>query len=289
MAQPSLSQFVQGREETLGVYLFQRGKKGVSLTEAGEFYLAALEKLEEEYHNLLLQCSEITDLSTGSFRLGVTSYLGTMLLPRLIPQFQEKYPNMQLDLREQTSSQLEESTQLGLLDMAIMHKPLEPKNIRLEVVVSDPFLLAIPPNSPFHGEEYPVATPEMIEAHPFIMIRPTQRIGQISHQILDQVGVQWSTLYTTSSFETARSLVDVGLGATFLPRSYALAFPTMARPSYKPLPPLWNGSWELCLAYPKNAPNSTVSETIANLVKVYIQEECNFYGENEKQVGGEKR
>jgi DNA-binding transcriptional LysR family regulator len=103
MAQPPLSQQIQALEAELGVVLFDRKKRPLQLTRAGVAFLdsaiATLAQLEQSVQ----QVQRIHQGGLGHLSIGFTSAMANGLLPQILRQFSQRYPDVKLLLREETS------------------------------------------------------------------------------------------------------------------------------------------------------------------------------------------
>ena len=108
LTQPALSLAIQKVENEIGMPLFDRSKKPLALTEAGQIYLDHIRQvkaLEEERKNRLY---DITSMQRGLIRIGATSYLISHILPPVLQMFHQKYPKIRLQIWEAGSFELRE-------------------------------------------------------------------------------------------------------------------------------------------------------------------------------------
>jgi len=147
MTQPPLSQTIQLLEASLGTALFYRTQRSVSLTPAG---LALL----PEARRILLQAEGLSDIAhraasgeSGRLSLAFVSTADYSVLPPFLREFRERYPQVQIDLREATSDvQLDELLQ-GRIDVGLLIPPLPDKakaELEYASVLSEPLILAVP-------------------------------------------------------------------------------------------------------------------------------------------------
>jgi DNA-binding transcriptional LysR family regulator len=120
MAQSPLSQAIRTLEDRVGVPLLERDRRSVALTGAGRVFLA-------EARALLLQEEQAVRRARwahqgGSHRLsiGFVGSVGHMLLPRIVRQFHQVYPNVRLSMSEDTSVAQVEALRAGRLDFGII-------------------------------------------------------------------------------------------------------------------------------------------------------------------------
>jgi LysR family transcriptional regulator, cyn operon transcriptional activator len=118
ISQSTLSQQIKQLEDDLGIPLFNRLGKRVSLTEAGERFLpyARQTYLDAERSKLLI--NDLKALKTGVLKIGVTYGLSGILTPILI-EFAEKYSDIKLVIELGTSQELLQKLEIGSVDFLL--------------------------------------------------------------------------------------------------------------------------------------------------------------------------
>src|SRR5690349_5538990 len=101
VAQSALSRQIQALEYELKVQLFKRDKRGVSLTAAGEVFLARARKLVIESQQASEAARGASRGELGHLEIGYISALSDGLIPRLMRQFRAKFPQVHLRLHAQ--------------------------------------------------------------------------------------------------------------------------------------------------------------------------------------------
>lgn len=115
----ALSKFVQAREHELGVLLFHRVGKRFVPTEAGKYYLKKCEEIEQLELELDLQMQHFSNVSQKVIRIGVQPSFSTILLDRVLPEFQKSCPQMKIVLQEHPSADLMEMLQNQKVDVIL--------------------------------------------------------------------------------------------------------------------------------------------------------------------------
>lgn len=125
VTQPTLSRQLAELEEELGVILFIRGNRKISLTESGillrrraEEVLTLMDKLEEE----IRQNDQIV---AGTLNIGAAEAAATRILPAIMRSFSEKYPNVRYELFTATADIVKERIDKGLIDIGLLTEPVE--------------------------------------------------------------------------------------------------------------------------------------------------------------------
>lgn len=150
IAAPSLTKLIQEAERLLGVRLFHRTKRSVTLSAAGSAYLAealtALDHLARgEERALLAERGELGRIEVGYVASAV--YAG--VLQRSVGGFRETHPGVEISIREVPMDTVATMLQDGLLDAAYVRPPMPlADGIQAATVHRDHFVLAIPADSP---------------------------------------------------------------------------------------------------------------------------------------------
>src|SRR6204780_1524591 len=131
IAQPSLSQQVINLEKELGHKLFHRlGRKAV-LTEAGKAFLERARRILFEVEDATKELSDHPSLERR-ITVGAIPTLAPYLLPDLIPRCRERFPNLQVNIREDFKATLIRELREGDLDLAIVALPAVDPMIQAE-------------------------------------------------------------------------------------------------------------------------------------------------------------
>lgn len=257
VAQPSLSQMLQELEQNIGMQIFARSREGIEATSFGRELLLRLETVRNLYRQIRIELEEFQDLKKGVITLGIPMNLGTYLLPLVVPAFREKYPGMEIRIRENNSQDLEKQLLARKVDFCILHFREEMEQVSYEHFFDDPFCLVIPT-----GMKKELRLPEdrdltaedlkILKRTPFVMVAARQKLRVVADQILIAAGIRPNICCTTKSMETAKRLVAAGMGVTFLPKSYLTLYSGVEGLESYPVDQGLNATWKLVAAYRKH-------------------------------------
>ena len=144
IAQPSLSLTVKKLEEQLGVPLFDRTTKPISVTEAGMEYIRSVEQLrsvEESFKNYI---QRVNRMEAGSLNIGSNQLLSSLILPQYVDKFITAYPKIQLTVNDANSTTLEKELSIGNLDLVIDNHILPAELFEQQQLGVEHLFLAVP-------------------------------------------------------------------------------------------------------------------------------------------------
>ena len=119
ISQPSLSASVKRIEDRLGYPIFDRSTKPLRLTEFGKKYIEsmlAVKKIEKDFADYI---NDYGGLKTGTLKFGGTNLVSSLVAPKLISTFRALYPQIEVELIEGITEDLEEMLDEGSLDMVM--------------------------------------------------------------------------------------------------------------------------------------------------------------------------
>jgi len=152
LTQPAVSLQIQNLEKQLKTNLFDRTKKQIELTEAGTLLLRYSNRilaLCEESSRVL---DDLSELQSGKLVIGASQTTGTYLMPKIIGLFQQKYPNINVQLNVDSTRKVAWHLMNRQVDIGIVGGKI-PKELRkiLEITpyVEDELALIVPPSHPY--------------------------------------------------------------------------------------------------------------------------------------------
>ncbi len=222
MAQPPLSTAIRKLEDELGVLLFNRDPRGLSLTVAGGIVLEHARRALSDVDELRRSATECATGAQGRLVLGFAGTSSYAVLPDLIPTFQARYPRVELVLHESTTQELLHALADHTVDAALLRTPLfEECEAELLTVETDRFVLAVHPANPLARRES-VALPELAD-QPFILYsrEKVPAMHAIAKLAFRQAGIAPKVVQEIVQVPTAMGLVESGLGVALVPSATA--------------------------------------------------------------------
>jgi LysR family hydrogen peroxide-inducible transcriptional activator len=216
IAQPSLSQQLSKLEKEIGVLLFQRSTNSVELTHAGSLFVEKSQKILDMVEQLKKEMEDISQMKKGRLVVGSMPITGSTILPFVVPAFQAAYPEIEISLVEETSSNLESLTSNGQTDISLLSLPLRENSLYYETLLEEEIVLAVPPQHPFAGRLDAIDIPEL-KHESFIALKKGQGFSKLTLDLCEQAGFTPNIVFESSNIETVQSLVAAGMGIAFVP------------------------------------------------------------------------
>lgn len=217
VTQPTLSMQVKKLEEEFGVQIFDRSKKALVPTKAGERILLKARQIIREVKQLEELVSNQMKSMDGEFRLGVIPTLAPYLLPKFLPKFAATYPNTRLIIKELQTADIISGLKNDLVDIGLLVTPLDEHDIREVPLFNEPFLAFLPEGHPLESRQ--TVKPEDLDLSELLLLTDGHCFRD---QILNICGHNSSsnTLnfdYQSGSIEVLVNLVKQGVGYTLIP------------------------------------------------------------------------
>jgi len=164
ISQPSLSASIKRIEKKMGYPIFDRSTKPLQLTEYGESYISAVERMMLVRNEFTDYINDLGELRTGCLTIGGTSLFASFVLPAFLTEFGKKFPMIKVELIEETTATLDKMVRNGEVDLVLDNCILDEEVFEWKPLREEHLLLAVPESFPINDElkEYQI-TPEMIK------------------------------------------------------------------------------------------------------------------------------
>lgn len=217
IAQPPLSISIQKLEAELGLRLFERTPKGVSLTQEGKQIHADAMRLLHFAEQLQHTADEIKEGTRGVLHIGFVGSVTQGLLQNLVQAFRQKYENVELNFTEGISSRIVQDVEAGKLDVGLIRTPvLDDTAVDMIQLEKDNFVLAVPKRHELEGRS--VCLKELAD-YPFIVYSPDYARG-LHHAVMSAcqgAGFIPRVVQIAIQVDTVLALVESGVGIALVP------------------------------------------------------------------------
>ena len=187
VSQPSLSKQIQALEYELGISLFNRTNRKVTLTEAGKVFLQYTDRTLSLCEETCRAMADLKNGERGNLTVGGSQTIGTYLMPRVLALFGQNYPQITLNIQVDSTRTIARNIIDRQIDIAVVggEVPSElKKKLTIESFAEDELALIIPKSHPFAKRKTKIISKEDLYHLNFITLNSTSTIRKFIDNIL---------------------------------------------------------------------------------------------------------
>ena len=212
ISQPAISQSIKKLEDCLGGTLFLRSNKGMELTEEGKMFYEYVKGALELIGNAENEFTSFKDLSKGEIKIGCSTTLTKLVLMESLKDFHNEYPNININITNDLTSNLINDLKLGKLDFVIFNESnIKETNLNLEKIkeLRQGFIY----NPEFYNDE--INNFEDLNKIPIILQKEEANSRKLLDHIALQNNIKLIPKMEVVSQELITEFVNIGLGIGF--------------------------------------------------------------------------
>lgn len=255
ISQPSLSARIKKIEEQMGVPLFDRSTSPLKLTESGKVYIEAAEEIARIEQRVEDYINNLNTLKTGHLSLGASNLFAAYVLPSLITSFKERYPDIDIQITEGNTTELEKLLNNNSLDLVIDNYHYDSISYQRELYCIEHILLAVPrhfkvnqklenyqlryediKSGNYLEEGYEAVPLKAFAQTPFIMLAPGNDTRIRGDKMCRQAKFNAQIILELHQQSTAYMAASTRLGATFISDILVRQLPSFENLVYYKLP-----------------------------------------------------
>lgn len=205
----AMSHSLKSLEEELGCALFERRGHRALLTGAGERMLPRAMRILEEMALVRQELLLLNQWGRGSLRLGASAAACQHVLPDVLLEFRECFPDCELDVASVDSNVAVEMVQSGALDVAISVTNGKPAEVAMQPLFEDELLVVVSPRHPW-AKLKRVGAKEL-HGQKLIVYNRDSYSSALMRSHLESIGATQLSFVTLSSMEAIKEMARVGL------------------------------------------------------------------------------
>ena len=220
LSQPAVSLHISNLERQLGLELFRRNGRAIQLSAAGQVLLPLAQEALRQVKQIEETMCSLKGVLIGELSIACSTTVGKYILPRMVADFQRKYPDVRVNVAILSRRAAVERLLAGRADLAVVSAKLNHgAELEYHEYVEEAVVLIVPPDHPWADGR--TITPVDLLTVPFILQEPTAGIYEVVSEGLHRHGLDVSQLrpaLTLASAEAIEMSVEVGIGAAFVSR-----------------------------------------------------------------------
>lgn len=218
VTQPTLSGQLRELETKLGVQLVERSRAKVILTPIGKEIATRARTILRDVQDIVELAKHGQTLLGGTIRVGVLQSLGPYLLPHILPELHQSYPQLKLYLREGMPQALLNGIDDGSLDLLFFPLPVQGAELQTARLFREPLWIVAPRDHRLAGKE--TAERSDLKGETIMTLERGHRLHDQVRELCEQFGARLELDYEGTSLDTLRQMVGMGMGLSFLPALY---------------------------------------------------------------------
>ncbi|NER00780.1 MAG: LysR family transcriptional regulator [Cyanothece sp. SIO2G6] len=218
ITQPVLSDQIRRLETLLGVQLLYRTKRVVQLTEPGRIFLPEVLRLLHQTETAIATVQRAAQGKLGQLKIGYTGPALYTVLPEILRQFRDRYPEVELSLHEYCTPDQETALLSGELQLGFLHPPID-SPLQQREIRCEPMVVALPENHPLVNK--PSLSIKDLAQESFILF-PEPVGPNLYRQIMNlctEAGFSPKIVQEVTPQPTMIGLVAAGIGIAFVSES----------------------------------------------------------------------
>lgn len=212
ISQPAISQSIKKLEDQLDGTLFLRSNKGMELTEEGKMFYEYVKGALELIDNAEKEFTSFKTLDKGEIKIGCSTTLTKLILMNAIEKFHQDYPNININITNDLTSNLIKELKLGKLDFVIFNESnIKESNVNLKKIkeLKQGFIY----NPIYFKDE--ISSFSDLNNYPLILQKPESNSRKLLNHLALQNNVNLIPKIETVSQELVTEFANIGLGIGF--------------------------------------------------------------------------
>jgi DNA-binding transcriptional LysR family regulator len=221
MTQPAVTFQVRQLEEYFNTRLFDRTHNKVSLTPTGEKVSEFADRIFDLYTEMENSVRDLTGEISGALTIGASTTIAEYMLPALLGEFKNRYPEINLRLKVSNSEGIVTMVEHNVIDLGVVEAPVSNKNLIVEVCHDDHLVVVAAPDHELVKRGGKVSATELTQ-YPFVCREEGSGTREVIIQYLLDENVnpaEMNYCLELGSPEALKGAVEAGMGISVISRS----------------------------------------------------------------------
>lgn len=214
VSQPNITVAIKKLEAELGVQLFDRSQKQLTLTPEGKVFLKRIELALRNIQDAVLEINDYKQLQKGTIKIGIPPMMGAYLFPKVFSDFRHIHPHLDIFLYEEGSLTIREKLENDELDFGIIIVPETTPNLNVLKMTRNQLMVCVSQKSPLAASK--AITPKDIAESDLIMMKEGSYLREIVQGKLSALKISPHTVLESGQIVTIKGLVEHQVGIAFL-------------------------------------------------------------------------
>lgn len=221
ISQPAVTKSLQKLEEELGITLFNRSPKGVTLTENGKIFFNFIKNGVESFMNGEHKLTSLKNLETGTIKIGASATVTKYFLVDFIAKFHNEFPNIDISVTNGLTHNLISDLKKGGLDLLIVNLPMK-NDDDLDVTECAILHDGFAGNLEFKNKiKNPIALSELVDNYPIVTQKEPSNTRTFLNNLMSSNHIEFHPKFDIVSYGLVKDFAKVGMGIAYITKEFA--------------------------------------------------------------------
>lgn len=222
ISQPAVTKSLQKLEQELGITLFNRSPKGVTLTENGKTFYNFIKNGVESFMNGEHKLTSLKNLETGTIKIGASSTVTRYFVVQYIAKFHKQFPNIDISITNGLTHNLISDLKKGSLDVLIINLPSQNYDEDLEITPCATLHDGFAGNLEYKEKiKSPISLKDLVSAYPIVTQKAPSNTRTFLNNLMSTNNVEFHPKFDIVSYGLVKEFAKMGLGIAYITKEFA--------------------------------------------------------------------
>lgn len=217
VSQPAITNSIKSLEDELGIQLFDRTQKQITLTTEGQIFYRHVASVMQGINNTLSEIDALKNLNSGSLTIGITPLAGIHSIIHLLHNFHQQYPSIQIKFKETHSEELEQLVLNDSLDLVFIVTNASNSSLTYLSLPQEELFVCCHNHHALHRMN--TVTLEQLTDESLILLASDCYFRQQLIKQFETINTMPKISFESNHIATIKHLVSANMGITILPES----------------------------------------------------------------------
>ena len=221
ISQPAITKSIKKLESELGITLFNRSPKGVTLTENGKVFYGFIKNGVESFMNGEHKLTSLKNLESGIIKIGASTTVTKYFLLPYIEKFHTLYPNIDISITNNLTNNLLSLLKKGSLDLLIVNLPTQ-NDDDLDITPCTELHDCFAGNLNYKEQiNEKISLQNLVTNYPIITQKEPSNTRAFLNSLMAQNNVSFHPKFDIVSFSLVKDFAKIGMGISYITKEFA--------------------------------------------------------------------
>lgn len=221
ISQPAITKTIKKLENELGITLFNRGPKGVVLTQNGKIFYDFIKNGVESFINGEHKITSLKNLETGTIRIGASTTVTRYFLLPFIEKFHNQFPNIDISITNSLTHRLVSDLKKGSLDLLVVNLPAKDDDTLIITpcaTLQDCFAGNLNYKQKIENE---ISLEDLVTNFPIITQKEPSNTRAFLNSLMEKNNISFHPKFDIVSYALVKDFAKIGMGISYITKEFA--------------------------------------------------------------------